>query len=275
MTLTEFKNKYLGKQVEYHSYGTGALNQCVDLVNAYINEVLDTHTKDYTEIIGANAKDFNTKYDPEDFEWIANTPTGVPVAGDIVVWNGKVGGGAGHVAIFLEGNVNSFKSLDQNWSQVEWVTLETHNYTNVSGWLRPKKASTDEPLTVCLRERKRFWEERDLALAEVDKQKNLVTNLNQQINDRKNDITKLNGEVSTLKDMVLSLEQSKDSLTEQAKLVAPLQKENAELKKSREEYINERMTYIRQIGQLKANDYTLMPTTTLVQEVISRILKLK
>jgi hypothetical protein len=40
MTLDEFKNKYLGKQVEFHSYGTGAKNQCVDLVNQYIVEVL-------------------------------------------------------------------------------------------------------------------------------------------------------------------------------------------------------------------------------------------
>lgn len=138
MTLQQFKDKYLGKQVEFHSFGAGAWNQCVDLVNAYINEVLDNHTKDYTEIIGTNAKDFNTKYDPEDFDWIANTPQGVPQQGDIIVWNGRVGGGAGHVAIFLEGDVKSFKSLDQNWSQKERVTLETHNYTNVSGWLRPR-----------------------------------------------------------------------------------------------------------------------------------------
>lgn len=147
MTLQEFKNKYLGKQVEFHSYGSGAYNQCVDLVNAYINEVLDNNTKDYTEIIGTNAKDFNTKYDPEDFEWIANTPTGVPQRGDIVVWNGRVGGGAGHVAIFLSGDANSFESLDQNWSQVERVTIERHNYNNVSGWLRPKNAPSQDDNT--------------------------------------------------------------------------------------------------------------------------------
>lgn len=138
MTLQQFKDKYLGKQVEYHSYGAGAYNQCVDLINAYINEVLDNSTKDYTEIIGTNAKDFNTKYDPEDFDWIANTPSGVPQTGDIIVWNGKVGGGAGHVGIFLQGDANKFTSLDQNWSKVEHVTVENHTYTNVSGWLRPK-----------------------------------------------------------------------------------------------------------------------------------------
>ncbi len=138
LTLQEFQNKHLGKQVEYHSYGAGAYNQCVDLINAYINQCLDNNTKDYTEIIGTNAKDFGTKYDQEDFEWIPNTPTGVPQRGDVMVWNGNVGGGAGHVGIFLSGDANTFKSLDQNWSQVERVTLENHNYNNVIGWLRPK-----------------------------------------------------------------------------------------------------------------------------------------
>ena len=141
MTLSEFKEKHLGKQIEYHSYGAGALNQCVDLVNAYINECLDNKTKDYTEIIGTNAKDFKDKFDPEDFDFIANTkePNVIPERGDIPIWNGRVGGGAGHVALILEANGMNFKSLDQNWSQVEVVTLEEHNYTNVSGWLRPKR----------------------------------------------------------------------------------------------------------------------------------------
>lgn len=139
MSLEDFKNKYLGKQVEYHSFGSGALNQCVDLINQYITEVLGL-----THIIGTNAKDFKDRYKAEDFEWISNSPLGVPQKGDIVVWNGRVGGGAGHVGIFLDGDVNSFRSLDQNWSQTERVTLETHNYNNVSGWLRPKKQPDDQ-----------------------------------------------------------------------------------------------------------------------------------
>lgn len=146
MTLEELKNRLLGKQIEFHSYGSGAYAQCVDLCNYYINTVLDTSTKDYTEIIGTNAKDFATKYDPEDFDYIVNTPEGVQ-RGDIVVWNGRVGGGAGHVAIALSGDVNSFQSLDQNWSQVERVTLETHDYKNVSGWLRPKNVAQTVSIT--------------------------------------------------------------------------------------------------------------------------------
>jgi len=145
MTLKEFREKFLGKQVEFHSYGAGAYNQCVDLVNMYINLCLDNDVKDYTEIIGTNAKDFKDKYDPDDFDFIANdtSPNVIPEEGDIVIWNGYVGSGAGHVAICLEANDMNIHSLDQNWSVAEYVTEEDHTYKNVSGWLRPKKFYPD------------------------------------------------------------------------------------------------------------------------------------
>jgi hypothetical protein len=147
LSLKELKEKYLGKKVEYHSYGATAFNQCVDLVNAYINECLDNNTKDYTEIIGTDAKDFKDKFDPEDFDFIANTktPNVAPERGDIPIWNGRVGGGAGHVAIVLEATGLKFISLDQNWSEVEKVTVEEHDYNNVSGWLRPKHVLLEDP----------------------------------------------------------------------------------------------------------------------------------
>lgn len=141
MTLKEFKNKYLGKQVEYHSYGSGALYQCVDLCNQYIVDVLGLDP-----IIGTHAKDFNSRYNKEQFEYIENTPTGVPSVGDIVIWGYPAGNGFGHVAIFLEGTATRFKSLDQNWSALK-VTEEGHYYTNVIGWLTPKvkKVETIDP----------------------------------------------------------------------------------------------------------------------------------
>lgn len=136
MTLDDFITKYLGKQVEYHSYGAGALYQCVDLVNQYIKEVLEL-----TPIIGTNAKDVPEKASKKEFIWIPNTLEGVPLKGDIVVWNGNVGGGAGHIAIFTEGTTKSFKSFDQNWSALR-CKIEGHYYSNVRGWLRPIKLPT-------------------------------------------------------------------------------------------------------------------------------------
>ena len=137
ITFAEFRKKYLGKQVEYHSFGTGALYQCVDLTNQYTKEVLGL-----TPVIGTNAADVPEKALKTEFTFIPNTSTGVPQEGDIVVWNNKVGGGYGHIAIFISGDANKFKSFDQNFSIVQRVTEETHTYANVRGWLRPVKVNT-------------------------------------------------------------------------------------------------------------------------------------
>jgi hypothetical protein len=161
MTLQEFKDKYLKiGRVEFHSFGKdqSTYYQCVDLINAYINEVLDTNTKDYTEIIGANAVDFATKYDKEDFTWISNDPNSIPEEGDIVVFKG----GVGHVSIALKGSTaNYVKSLDQNFSITQKITLETHPYTKVIGWLRPIKSPTQGNTEG----------EKDKKIAELEKEK--------------------------------------------------------------------------------------------------------
>ncbi len=133
LTIDQFISKYLGKQVEYHSYNPNALYQCTDLANVYIIEVLNL-----TPIIGTNAKDFPSKIGDE-FDFIKNTPDLIPKKGWIAIWNGRVGGGAGHIAVVRDdkATANSFNSIDQNWSKPLFVTLETHNYNSVSGFLVP------------------------------------------------------------------------------------------------------------------------------------------
>lgn len=133
MTIDQFFNKYNGKFVEYHSYGSGALNQCVDIVNQYIKEVLNL-----TPIIGTDAKDFPKKYNKSEFDWIPNTPTGVPEKGDIIVWS------TNHIAIINTANVNNFVSFDQNYPTGSPCKFVTHNYNGVSGWLRAKTMPTYE-----------------------------------------------------------------------------------------------------------------------------------
>lgn len=134
ITLDQFITKYLGEQVEYHSYDPRAKYQCVDLVNQYIVEVLGL-----TPIIGTDAKDFHLRFNKNEFDWIPNTEEAIIETGDIPTWNKYVGGGAGHVAIAIKkGTLTQFSSLDQNWSKPLFVTKETHNYTNVLGWMRKK-----------------------------------------------------------------------------------------------------------------------------------------
>lgn len=134
MTLNQFVDKYLGKQVEYHSYSANAKFQCVDLANQYIVEVLGL-----TPVIGTNAKDFPTKISKQEFQVLVNTDTFIPKMGDICIWNGNVGGGAGHIAVVRDdrATTGTFYSFDQNWSKPLYCTLETHRYNNVTHFLRP------------------------------------------------------------------------------------------------------------------------------------------
>lgn len=127
MTLQEFLTKWNGKYCEVAG-SANAVNQCVDLANAYIRDVLGLPIIEWT-----NAKDFPSRAGDK-YTYILNSPTGVPKEGDIVIWKPT----PGHIAIFLEGTANSFKSFDQNFPTGSPCHVQTHNYTNVTGWLRAK-----------------------------------------------------------------------------------------------------------------------------------------
>lgn len=94
-----------------------------------------------------NAYQIFTQPNPDTGQYwdlIGNTPTGVPQIGDLVIWGTSVGP-AGHVAIFKEGDTNSFRSEDQNWSGIQKARLINHSYSGVLGWLRPKSAVIAQP----------------------------------------------------------------------------------------------------------------------------------
>jgi len=126
MTLSELLAKYNGKYVEVAG-SANALNQCVDLANLYIRDVLGLSIIEWT-----NAKDFPGQM-KDDFTWIKNTPDGVPQYGDIMIWDN---GNYGHIGVFIEGNVNTFKSFDQNYPLGSPAHVQGHTYANVAGWLR-------------------------------------------------------------------------------------------------------------------------------------------
>ena len=127
MLLQEFLQKYNGKYVEVAG-SSNALNQCVDLANAYIRDVLGLPIIEWT-----NAVDFPSK-GGDNYDYIKNTPTNIPKEGDLVIW----GGTYGHIAIFLEGDANTFRSFDQNWPTGKVCFVTGHTYANVLGWMRKK-----------------------------------------------------------------------------------------------------------------------------------------
>ena len=71
---------------------------------------------------------------PDTYQWVPNTPSGVPGNGDIVVWGTGVGA-YGHTAVFIDGDANNFRSFDQNWPTGSAAHVQNHNYNGVLGWL--------------------------------------------------------------------------------------------------------------------------------------------
>lgn len=128
-----FLQQYNGKYVDWDGvYGA----QCFDLVNKwstylgyrpftglYAYGIIDQTQGNYTKIL--------------------NSPSAVPQAGDIIVWNSRYGGGYGHTAIASGiGDTNFFESFDQNYPTGSPAHLVRHSYDGVIGWLRPNKLTT-------------------------------------------------------------------------------------------------------------------------------------
>jgi hypothetical protein len=141
MTYTEFKNKWLGKAIDWDKkYGA----QCVDVYRQYCNEL---GFKQSPPVVGA--KDIWGTYLKTDFDRVENTPTGIPPQGSVLIW-GTVVGQYGHVAICDRATAKSFVSIDQNWPVDNGTGVlheVTHNYNGLLGWLIPKSVIIDDMLT--------------------------------------------------------------------------------------------------------------------------------
>jgi regulator of replication initiation timing len=72
-----------------------------------------------------------------------------------MIWGGT---SYGHIGIFVEGDVNSFKSFDQNYPIGSPAHIQGHTYANVLGWLRPKQIVEDQ---TCQQELEKVRLERD------------------------------------------------------------------------------------------------------------------
>lgn len=188
ITLDEFIKKWTGKIIDWDgSFG----GQCVDLYRQYLNDVFGLPQS--PPVVGA--ADIWNSYLTDKFDRIENTPTGVPQKGDIVIWNKKQGNGFGHVAVFVDGNANTFNSFDQNIPTGSPPKIVNHKYTNILGWLRLKPMV--DPLSECLRQHSdlmRQLEEKEKVVvkltADAEKTKALLIESGKTIGD-------LNGKLTT------------------------------------------------------------------------------
>lgn len=138
MNLTEFIQKYDGQGVDTdNAFGF----QCMDLMHKYCQDVLGLPL---AYLRAPTAKDVylgNNVLGIEYFTKTDNTPTGIPIPGDIILWGTKVGE-SGHVAIFVDGSASEFHSFDQNWPVGSKCHIQKHDYKGVLGWLHYKQPAT-------------------------------------------------------------------------------------------------------------------------------------
>jgi len=138
INFDDFIKKYAGVGIDVDNYPAGNLFQCMDLMHRFCQETLGL--EDLRILAAPNAKtvylNFSNVFGHELFEKIDNTPTGVPLKGDIVFYNW---GADGHVDVFIQGDVNSFRSFSQNFPTGSKSIVVNHpNYVGVLGWLRLK-----------------------------------------------------------------------------------------------------------------------------------------
>lgn len=113
----------------------GIKGQCVAGVQSYTNTELGIGGCPAFPVAGAKDM-FGTRTDA--FDWVRNTPEGIPPRGAIMVWNGNVGGGWGHTGVVVNANVNTFDCFQQNDPFGSGMHVKTYNYNNVIGWGIPK-----------------------------------------------------------------------------------------------------------------------------------------
>lgn len=132
--LDNFIREHKGETVTAQGgYG----GQCVDLA------VLWFEANDLKRV-WANAKDWAQHGDniTPFMSWKGESK---PQVGDLIIWGKTWGRGYGHLAIFMAGTKNNFRSLEQNNPVGANVRIKTHNSAGITGFLRVNDKATTPP----------------------------------------------------------------------------------------------------------------------------------
>lgn len=217
ISLDEFIEKYKGKSVGYpnDNYFKG---ECLSLVKWYIKEVFGIDPP----ASGCNGARCYWSIFPSPldsiFEKVPNRPDLVPKKGWVAVWDGSVGGGAGHIAIVADDKAtkSTFNSFDSNWGS-KTAQIVTHNYNNVYGFLVPKgnnmsdmyngyDLSNRESMKVAVDVLVRVQKGEFVEKSKLDELVKIKTaELSSKISDYEKQIKILNTQIETLKKDVASL----------------------------------------------------------------------
>jgi len=235
MTLKEFVDKYNGKLVDYDSF-YGA--QCSDLAQQYNKEMYGGPF-----LTGEAAADLWETYPVDYYERVLNTPDAVPTPGDMMIWKKTTSLPWGHVGICVEGDLNRFKSFDQNWPTGAPCSLVEHNYTGVIGFLRPIKSPLNDI------DYKTLYEE---TLTKLNEKTQLETFLRGEIQKKDDTINNLNNIIS-------GLESEKNRLADELRVCELNSQVNAELN-------NKIIQLTQELNQLKL-DYEQSKSNWQISEV--------
>ena len=217
ISLDEFIEKYKGKSVGYpnDNYFKG---ECLSLVKWYIKEVFGIDPP----ASGCNGSRCYWSIFPSPldsiFEKVPNRPDLVPKRGWVAVWDGSVGGGAGHIAIVADDKAtkSTFNSFDSNWGS-KTAQIVTHNYNNVYGFLVPKgnnmsdmyngyDLSNRESMKVAVDVLVRVQKGEFVEKSKLDELVKIKTaELSSKISDYEKQIKILNTQIETLKKDIASL----------------------------------------------------------------------
>ncbi len=140
ISFPDFITKWTGRGIDYDGvFG----DQCVDLMNQYCLEVLGITNPIQTLPGGTAYQIYQNAISTSQFDKIPNGPTKVPTTGDIIFWDTRLGP-AGHVGIFISGDVYNIVSFDQNFPTGSLCHKQYHSYYGCAGWLHPKPQVSPE-----------------------------------------------------------------------------------------------------------------------------------
>lgn len=255
--FTDFLIQYNGQFVE--KVDSTNLNQCFDLAIAW-TEWLGLPLTIFSGLMYAYQIYTNpTQMEKGNFDFIANTPDGMPQAGDIIVWNKGYGGGiAGHVgmATGMFTDTNHFQSFEQNDPIGTNAHLRDYsNYNFVLGWLRYNKpvANPTPPIDDCQTKLTMVTAERDKLNGVITGKDATINSLTQQIATFNSQIVTLQATISNQQKTLLNDQVTIAALTETAKLVPTLQKDVADLTESRKAYMTQVSALQTQVGKIRAS----------------------
>lgn len=135
--VDSFVNNWNSKPVDYDgAYGF----QCVDLMRRYASDVLNMNN----QFPAGNAYNiFNGMQSNKNLRKVYFGQGDFPEKGDVIFWDSKIYGPAGHVSIVISSSSASFISLDQNFCKGALGNgagdcaprKVRHDYSGVLGWI--------------------------------------------------------------------------------------------------------------------------------------------